>query len=63
MMSKKDFERAAKIVHAKVDEAGGDKKSYEYHVAMEMCMSYVKLFKTDNQRFNTDRFIKACGLA
>jgi hypothetical protein len=54
-MSKKDYERAARIVRPWADLNRGH--------AEELCAAFIALFAGDNPRFDAERFRAACGVA
>lgn len=66
-MTKKDYIRAAKIVHdMRVDAKstsrviGAKQRLYEENVSTEVEDSFVRLFRDDNPRFDENRFRQAC---
>jgi hypothetical protein len=59
MNTKKDFERAAKIVAAP-RIPGFVKMSEENRI--EIAHAFVAFFQAENPKFNRDRFLEACGV-
>lgn len=57
-MTKKHFIRAAEIVSGFVDPYHAGSMS----VATGVANAFVRLFREFNPRFDTDRFLVACGL-
>lgn len=70
MMTKQNYEAAAKIVQQFLPSNPG----YAYHSlsakekkarqleAKAVCTAFVLLFREDNSRFDQERFMKACGV-
>ena len=69
MMTKQNFETAARIVRDIVDGPfypKAPKSAKETRTskleAKAVCTAFVLLFRDDNPRFDQERFIKACGV-
>jgi hypothetical protein len=58
-MTRRHFIRAAQIVRSYVDSADSDIPRHARHVGE----AYISLFSEFNPRFDTQRFLVACGLA
>jgi hypothetical protein len=54
-MTRKDYEKAAKIVRAYLDQPGS-----KMTTAVSISVAFAMLFEGDNPRFSHDRFRDAC---
>ena len=70
MMTKKNYEAAARIVqnilpggivHSHPTAAGREKRAAVLE-AKAVCTAFVLLFRDDNPQFDQERFMKACGV-
>lgn len=64
-MTKKDYEKAAKIVAkkrqtARTFSAGSQKFRQAYQASNDVEDAFVEFFRNDNPRFDEERFIFAC---
>lgn len=65
MMTKKDYQRAAKIVRSQLDAVKRNKKSnmkpYDWEIIEQFLIgAFVAFFRTDNPKFDSERFRAAC---
>jgi hypothetical protein len=59
MLTKRIFERMANIIRAQYDYAGGP----EGHEAVRrVAMKLAEMAHSENPRFDSERFFRACGL-
>lgn len=59
-MSRKHYEAIAEIIHTQIKKAT---TTDAYSTAEAIARNYARIAALDNPRFNTVRFLAACGIA
>lgn len=60
-MSRKDYIEFARMIRAQVEKHQGPKGKHTLNVLREIAGDMTHMFTQDNARFDTERFLIACG--
>lgn len=62
-MSRKDYEAVATAIRTEVDLAHATGSSIAFMAALRVATSLADVFEDENDRFNRERFLQACGVS
>ncbi len=64
-MTKKDYELIARILHKNIHDTTGYMTEVKYtgnQISKAMAMQFADVLKTNNPKFDTKKFLTACGI-